>query len=180
MPTPYSSWASLATGTAGDYFDGWTTTTGTTSTSYTIPRWAQTYTVSMPQPDPEAVRRHELQELRREPLERWRENTRKIISERQKKEEVEASQLAKRLLLEYLDEKNRKNFADEKPLEVESGIHQGVKYHIPHHDGRIKALKGDKVISELCLQVKAPEWIPREDISILKALSFLYPLTPTL
>ncbi|MFH0904491.1 MAG: hypothetical protein V1854_04805 [Methanobacteriota archaeon] len=169
MPTPCGSWTSSTTSTAGDYYD-WTTATDAGTATYTIPRWMQTYTVPMPQPDPEVVRRHELQERRREPLEQWRENTRKIISERQKKEECEASQLAKRLLLEYLDENNRKNFADEKPLEVESGIHPGVKYQIPYYDGRIKAQRGDKVVSELCLQVKAPEWIPHEDKLLAKML----------
>lgn len=166
---------SSATTTAGDYFD-WmgtaTTATTTTGGTYynTVLRLGTVYVCIMPQPDPEVMRRHELQERRREPLEQWRENTRKIISERQKKEEVEASQLAKRLLLEYLDEKNRKNFEAEKPLEVESGIHAGIKYQIPHHDGRIKAWKGDKVVSELCLQVRAPEWIPHEDKLLAKLL----------
>ena len=172
MATPYSSWCtSSGTTTAGDYYD-WTSATTTGTASYTIPRWAQTYTVPTPPPDPEVVRRYELQQRRREPLEQWRENIRKIISERQKKEEVEASQLAKRLLLEYLNEKNRKKFTEEKPIEIESGIHQGIKYHIPHHDGRIKALKGDKVVSELCLIVKAPEWIPSEDKLLAKLLFF--------
>lgn len=146
------------------------TTTGTLQTTHG-------YYTSQPQTiytpilfDPEAVRRQELHERRREPLERWREVTRNQIRERQKKEEAEASECAKRLLLEFLDEKNRKNFAEQKPLEVESGIHQGIKYQIPYYNGRIKACKGDNVVSELCLQVRAPEWIPREDRLLAKLL----------
>jgi len=171
-----SFWDSSATGTtAGDY---WTQTTATTTagTGYynralQLNEIIQHYESGpMPQPDPEVVRRHELQEQRRVPLERWRKVTRDRIWDRQKKEEIEASHFARRLLLEYLDEKNRKNFTDEKPLEVESGIHSGVKYHIPHYDGRIKAWKGDKVVSELCLQVRAPEWIPHEDKLLAKLL----------
>ena len=71
--------------------------------------------------------------------------------------------------MEYLDERNRKNFSEQKPIEIESGIHQGVKYHIPF-DGKVKALKDDKVVSELCLLVKAPEWIPDEDKILAKLL----------
>ena len=163
-----SFWDSSATGTtAGDYTN-WTQTTATDTGYYNralqLNEIIQHYERGpMPHPEPEVVRLHELQEQRREPLERWRKVTRDRIGDRQKKEEAEASELAKRLLLEYLDEKNRKNFIEEKSLEVESGIHSGVKYHIPYHEGRIKAWKGDKVVSELCLQVRAPEWIPRED-----------------
>lgn len=169
----YPSYYNSAATTTGDYTN-WLGT-GTTSIvsnqfSYAQKYWYQTYTVPMPQPDPEVIRRHEEKLRRRQPLDRWFEQNEKRISERKKIEEAEASQLARRLLFEYLDEKNRNNFADEKPLEIESGIHQGVRYQIPHHDGRIKAWRGDKVVSELCLIVKAPEWIPHEDKLLTKLL----------
>jgi len=154
--TSNSSWyTSSVTGTAGDI--DWMQTTATTmaGTGYYNRVLSSDEIIQLyerpgppPQPDPEAVRRRELQ----------------------KKEDDEASEQAKRLLLEYLDEKNRKNFAEEKPLEVESGIHSGVKYHIPHYGGRIKAWKRDKIVSELCLQVRAPEWIPHEDRLLAKLL----------
>ncbi len=158
-----------ATTVAGDYVD-WMQT-ATTGTGYPLQTNYYTYQeIPIPPLDPEAVRRHELQEQRREPLERWRKAALTKLRERQKQEEAEASECARRLLMEYLDEKNRKNLTEEKPLEVESGIHQGIKYQIPYYDGRIKACKGDNVVSELCLQVRAPEWLPREDKLLAKLL----------
>lgn len=173
MTTANSSWYMSATTTtvAGDYTDwmqtatAWTIGIGQLQTNY------YDYSeIPVPLPDPEAIRRHEIQERRRE-LERWRDAALSKLKERQqKKEDAEASECAKRLLFEYLDEKNRKNLEEEKPLEVESGIHQGIKYQIPYYDGRIKACRGDNVVSELCLQVRAPEWIPREDKLLAKLL----------
>jgi hypothetical protein len=171
-----SSWhTSSGTTTAGDYTDDWmqttATTTGTGSNGYPLQTNYYTYQeIPTPPSDPEAIRRHELRVQRREPLERWREAALTKLRERQKKEEVDASECARRLLFEYLDEKNRKNFTEEKTLEVESGIRLGVKYQIPYYDGRIKAWRGDKVVSELCLQVRAPEWIPHEDKILAKLL----------
>jgi hypothetical protein len=173
--TAGDSWCTSSSGTAatGNYID-WMQTTATTSGSgnaYQLQTNYYTYQeIPIPPLDPEAVRRHELREWRREPLERWREVTLTKLRGRQMQEEAEASECARRLLMEYLDEKNRKNFIEQKPLEVESEIHHGLKYHIPY-DGRIKARRGDKVVSELCLQVRAPEWMPHEDKLLAK---FLY------
>ncbi len=165
MITANSSWhTSAATTTAGDYID-WTQTTTAGTATRTIG-----IEIPLPPPDPETIRCHELQERRREPLERWREGALIKLRERQKQEDAEASECARRLLMEYLDENNRKNFSEQKPLEVESGIYHGLKYRIPHYDGRIKACKGDNVVSELCLQVRAPEWLPREDKLLAKLL----------
>jgi len=169
-----STWTDYGTPAATTAADNWMQTTATTTTTegtgyynhalsagQISSLYRTSYEIILP--DPEVVRRTE-------PLEQWREHNRKRISERQKKEEIEASHFARRLLLEYLDEKNRKNFTDEKPIEVESGIHHGVKYHIPNYGGRIKAQRGDKVVSEMCLQVKADEWIPDEDKILTKLL----------
>lgn len=160
-------WGNSSATTTGDYYIDWI---AGTASPFTYP-YLQTSTItSMPPPDKETVRCHEEMRRRMEPLEQWRKAMRNRVNERQKKEEAEASELAKRLLFEYLDENNRNNFTEKKPLEVESGIHPGVKYQIPYYDGRIKAQRGDKVVSELCLQVKAPEWIPREDTLLAKLL----------
>ncbi len=166
-----SSWyTSAATTTAGGYID-WTQMATAGTAGYSLQTNYYTYQeIPAPPLYPEVIRRHELQERRREPLERWRKVALTRLSERQKQEEAEASECARRLLMEYLDEKNRKNLTSEKPLEVESGIHQGIKYRIPYYDGRIKACKGDNVVSELCLQVSASEWIPREDKLLAKLL----------
>jgi hypothetical protein len=172
--TAGDSWCtSSGTAATGNYID-WMQTTATTSGSgnaYQLQTNYYTYQeIPTPPLDPEAVRRHELREWRMEPLERWREAALTKLRERQKKEEMEASECARRLLMEYLDEKNRKNLAEKKPIDVESGIHQGLKYQIPHYDGRITAWRNNKVVSELCLQVRAPEWIPREDRILAKLL----------
>ena len=170
MTTTNSSWCTSAvTTTAGDYIN-WTqiATAGTIGTKQI--NYYDYSEIPVPLPDPEAIRRHELQERRREPLERWRGVSLIKLRERQKQEEADASECARRLLMEYLDEKNRKNLTEEKPLEVESGIHRGLKYQIPYYDGRIKACKGDNIVSELCLQVRAPEWLPREDKLLAKLL----------
>lgn len=172
MTTTNSSWCtSAATTTAGDYIN-WTqiATAGTIGTGQLQTNYYNYSEIPVPLPDPEAVRRYELQERRREPLERWRDAALSKLKLRLKKEETEASECAMRLLFEYLDEKNRKNLTEEKPLEVESGIHRGLKYQIPYYDGRIKACKGDNIVSELCLQVRAPEWLPREDKLLTKLL----------
>jgi hypothetical protein len=172
LATANNPWyTSSATTTAGSYLDWMQTTATTTGNGYQLQTNYYSYQeIPILPPDPEAIRRHELQVQRREPLERWREAALIKLRRRQKQEEAEASECARRLLLEYLDEKNRKNLAEEKPIEVESGIHHGLKYQIPHYEGRIKAWRNDKVVSELCLQVRAPEWIPREDKILAKLL----------
>lgn len=180
--TTVTTTATATTATAGSF---WGTSTATTTTAgyygsgirYYIPQTTYTYIPtnreeSRPPSDPEAIQRHELQQQRRAPLEKWRKLTRDRVRNRQKREETEASELAKRLLFEYLDENNRNNFTEKKPLEVESGIHPGVKYQIPYYENyeKIKAWRGDRVVSELCLQVRAPEWIPHEDKLLVKLL----------
>jgi hypothetical protein len=142
-----------------------------TQYAYTVPYYRPWHTqIQQQQPDHETIRRNEAMRRRRQPLDRWQDWNDKRVNERIRKEESEASEIAKRLLLEYLDEKNKKNFAEKKPIEIESGIHQGVKYQIPNQDDKIKAWKGDKIISELCLLVKPPEWIPDEDKILAKLL----------
>lgn len=172
MTTTNSSWCtSAATTTAGDYIN-WTqiATSGTIGTGQLQTNYYNYSEIPVPLPDPETIWRHELQERRREPLERWREGALIKLRERQKQEDAEASECARRLLMEYLDEKNRKNLTMEKPIEVESGIHRGLKYQIPYYDGRIKAYREDNVVSELCMQVRASEWLPREDKLLARLL----------
>ena len=87
------------------------------------------------------------------------------------KEEADATERAKTLLLEYLDEDNKQKFLDKKHLEIASKLFNSVKYHIPLSKlGRIKAWKDDKVITELCLLVKEIEQLPEEDVVLTKLL----------
>lgn len=91
------------------------------------------------------------------------------------KEEIEATERAKNLLLEYLDEDNKQRFLNNKRLEISSKLFDGVKYHIPLSKvGRIKAWKENMVITELCLLVKETEQLPTEDIILTKLLYALH------
>lgn len=131
------------------------TTATTTATATTIPSW-QTYTIpSRRELQPESDFERRERELREE-----------AIAERKK----EAVERAKDLLLEYLDSENRQRYLDRKPLEVKSKIFSGVKYHIPISYDRVKAWKQGRVVSELCLRVRAPEPMPLEDILLAKLL----------
>ena len=92
-------------------------------------------------------------------------------SPEQIKEEAEATERAKNLLLEYLDDDNKQKFLDKKHLEITSKLFKDVKYHIPLSKlGRIKARKDNNVITELCLLVKEVEQLPTEDIVLTKLL----------
>lgn len=96
-------------------------------------------------------------------------------SPEQIKEEAQASERAKILLLEYLDEDNKQQFYNKKRLEVSSKLFDGVKYDIPLSKlGRIRAWKENKVITELCLSVKDTEQLPTEDVVLAKLLHVSY------
>ena len=188
--TYYSNYSN--TTTANDYFSDWTrsfTTAGTGTTH--SPFEQQTYTVPYHTPfnhtllpfnhtpfnhTPFIVRQeyyenpqgHRLQENHSQEPTRPQTNQK---SPEQIKEEAEATERAKNLLLDYLDDDNKQKFLDKKHLEISSKLFKEVKYHIPLSKlGRIKAWKDDKIITELCLHVKEIEQLPIEDVVLTKLL----------
>lgn len=98
-------------------------------------------------------------------------------AEEAKKARVEAEEAARKarlLLTEYLDNENRIRMLNKEPLEVPSRLFEDIKYHIPISNGRIKALKENKVITELCLTVKDSRNLPTDDIVLTKFLHVLH------
>jgi hypothetical protein len=175
-----------STTTANDYFSDWTRSfttavthskmlyTGTTYAPYT-----QTYTV------PGTLHtgiQESYYQIVQEPYNHQEQLPQEPVHQRQPqksaeqiKEETEATERAKTLLLEYLDEENKQKFYDKKHLEISSKLFKHVKYHIPLSKlGRIKAWKENKVISELCLLVKEAEQLPTEDVVLTKLLYVLH------
>lgn len=164
-----------STTTANDYFSDWTRSFTTAGTGTTCTPYEQTYTV--PYGTLYIGRQESYYQRIQEPYQpqehRPPEPQQQIPqkSPEQIKEEVEAAERAKTLLLEYLDEENKQKFLDKKHLEISSKLFNDVKYHIPLSKlGRIKAWKENKVISELCLLVKETEWLPEEDVVLTKLL----------
>ena len=158
--------------TANDYLSDWTRsfTTAGTGTTYNPNPYHGTYTV--PYQTPFIVQetyydQNHQEHLHQEPV---RPQTPQKSPE-QIKEEVEATERAKSLLLEYLDEENKQKFLDKKHLEIGSKLFKDIKYHIPLSKlGRIKAWKDNRVITELCLLVKETEQLPIEDVVLTKLL----------
>lgn len=163
------------TTTANDYFSDWNRWSTTTGTGTTYVPYAQTYTVPY---DALYIERQEsyysrVQEQYQPQEHRPPEPQQQIPqkSPKQIKEEADATERAKTLLLEYLDEENKQKFLNKKHLEIASKLFNDVKYHIPLSKlGRIKAWKEDRVITELCLLVKEVEQLPTEDIVLTKLL----------
>ena len=174
-----------STTTANDYFSDWTRSfttaathsemlsTGTTYVPYAP--YEQTYTVPY---DNLYTGRQEtyysrVQELYH-PQESLLPEPQQQIPQKspeQIKEAADATERAKTLLLEYLDEENKQKFLDKKHLEIASKLFGGVKYHIPLSKlGRIKAWKENRIITELCLLVKEVEELPEEDVVLTKLL----------
>jgi hypothetical protein len=87
---------------------------------------------------------------------------------------IEAEGKARLLLLEYLDNENRQRLLDRKPLEVPSILFGDIRYHIPISNGRIKAWKEDKVVTELCLAVRESGCLPTDDIVLTKLLHIVH------
>lgn len=165
-----------STTTANDYFSDWTRSfategTGTTYVPYTrayITQYDDLYTGRQESYYQRVQEPYNPQEHR--PQEPIHQNIPQKSPE-QIKEEVDATERAKTLLLEYLDEYNKQKFLDKKHLEIASKLFNDVKYHIPLSKlGRIKAWKENKVISELCLLVKEVEQLPIEDVVLTKLL----------
>ena len=87
---------------------------------------------------------------------------------------IEAEGKARILLLEYLDNENIQRLLDRKPLEVPSRLFGDIKYHIPISNGRIKAWKEDKIVTELCLAVRESGCLPTDDIILTKLLHIVH------
>lgn len=102
----------------------------------------------------------------------------KIENEKEKKlkiEREEAQQKAKKLLLEFLSEKNKQRYFNNEPIIIESNLIKGISYHIPISYSRIEEIKNStkEVLSELCIQVEDSE-IPLEDNMLTKLLHVTY------
>lgn len=164
-----------STTTANDHFGDWTRSFTTADTGTTYAPYAQTYTVLY---DDIFTERQETYYPRVQepynPQEQRPPEPQQQISQKspgQIKEEIDATERAKTLLLEYLDEDNKQKFLDKKHLEIASKLFGDVKYHIPLSKlGRIKAWKENRVITELCLLVKEVEQLPTEDVVLTKLL----------
>lgn len=99
------------------------------------------------------------------------------VEEEAKKAKAEADEAARKarlLLSEYLDNENMKRLLNKEPLEVPSKLFGDIKYHIPISNGRIKALKENKIVTELCLTVKDSRNLPTDDIILTKLLHILH------
>lgn len=165
--------------TANDYFSDWTRSFTTAGTGTTYAPFTQTYIV--PYDALYTGRQESYYQIFQEPYnpqEQPEEPVRQQIPQKsaeQIKEEAEATERAKTLLLEYLDEENKQKFYDKKHLEISSKLFNHVKYHIPLSKlGRIKAWKDNTVITELCLHVKEVEKLPIEDVILTKLLHVLH------
>jgi hypothetical protein len=169
--TADSTYANSTT-TTNDYFSDWASSSTTTCTGTTYIPYQQTYTT--PYDNIFAGRQGQyyqiFQEYHPEPQQQIPKK-----SPEQIKEETDATERAKTLLLEYLDEDNKQKFLDKRHLEISSKLFGGVKYHIPLSKlGRIKAWKENSMVTELCLLVKETEQLPTEDIILTKLLYVLH------
>lgn len=154
------------------------TTNSTSSYSYITTKWqgssTTTYNTLVPyytRYEPIALcssitaRSHESESERQKRLEKEKEENIK-----REKERENATKKARELLMEYLDEQNRAKLLQNEPVELESNLFKDVKYLIPISYAKIKAIKKDKVISELCISVKGGD-LPLEDIVLTKLLN---------
>lgn len=166
--TDYNNYRDSTTVTGTDY-NNWShlpVQTGTTnsSTLYNIMQTDTAYNIPVPD------------NLSEQELLRQREERSKIEETAKKalEEAAKADEKARLLLLEYLDDENRQRLFDKKPLEVPSRLFGDIKYHIPISNGRIKAWKENKVVTELCLAVKESGCLPTDDIVLTKLLHILH------
>ena len=187
--TPYYTVAS-STGTCNDYYNNYfrqdsTTTTGTDYNNWNYLSETSTTSASIPYEkmyigtgyNIQYIRNREIenkpseQELLRRREERERADE---IARKAREETVEAERKARLLLLEYLDNENIQRLLDKKPLEVPSRLFGDIKYSIPISNGRIKAWKENKVVTELCLAVRESGYLPTDDIVLTKLLHVLH------
>jgi len=178
IATTTDSTYSNSTTTANDYFTDWTRSFTTAGTGTTYAPYEQTYTV--PYDNLYTGRQESYYQRVQEPYNPQEhlppEHQQQIPqkSPEQIKEETDATERAKNLLLEYLDEDNKQKFLDKKHLEISSKLFGDVKYHIPLSKlGRIKAWKENRIITELCLLVKEIEQLPIEDVVLTKLLHIM-------
>ena len=85
----------------------------------------------------------------------------------------EAARNARLLLTDYLDNDNTKRLLNNESLVIPSRLFDDIKYHIPISNGRIKAWKEDKIITELCLSVKESRNLPLDDVILTKLLHII-------
>ncbi len=91
------------------------------------------------------------------------------------KPDTKAIEMAKALLLEHLDDDNKKRFLGDGPIEINSKIFSDIKYQIwLGKMDKIRALKEGETVDRLCLLVKEPKVLPREDIILAKLLHILH------
>lgn len=155
------------TNTASSIYDNWSSTSISSATAsdmlqipygiiYQVPYYGN---IVQLQPTPQEI-------------EREREEKRKSDEESRKRAEERraADKRARELLLEYLDEKNKERLLQNKPLELESRLFKDVRYLIPVTSySRIKAIKNNETISELCVSVNKPG-LPMDDVILTKLL----------
>lgn len=169
--------------TATDYFEDWLRSSTTTATFTTYNPYTQAYTIPYDYTGREGIHFQRGQEQHRCQEEHQRQEEHHSIprqhlqqkSPEQIKEEKNAIERAKTLLLENLDEDNRKKFLDKKNLEISSKLFDEIKYQVPLSKfGRIKAWKENRIITELCLVVEESEQLPTEDVILAKLLHILH------
>lgn len=158
--TGYNSWNYFPTQTCTTNSSTLCNTTQT-GTGYYVPYVQREITSDKPS-EQELLRR-------REERAKAEETAKKALEEA-----VKAEEKARLLLLEYLDNENRQRLFDRKPLEVPSRLFGDIIYHIPISNGRIKAWKENKVVTELCLSVRESGCLPTDDIILTKLLHVLH------
>lgn len=152
-----------------DYFSTGTTTTTNSSTN--MPRWYTYIGINYIVETRKVASKPTEQELAR-----LKEERIKAAEERKKaKEEAdEAARKARLLLTECLDQENMQRLLKKEPLEIPSRLFGDIKYHIPiSNHARIKALRENKVVTELCLSVNE-SGLPTDDIVLTKFLHVLH------
>lgn len=160
--TGYNNW---------DYFS-----TGTTSSSWASKLYGSTY-ISTGYDTVYVARQKVAPKLSEEELARIREEREKAteIAKKEREKAAEAARKARLLLTEYLDQENMQRLLNKEPLEVPSRLFGDIKYHIPiSNHARIKAMKENKVVTELCLAVKESGQLPIDDIVLTKLLHVLH------
>jgi len=179
------------TGTCSNYYNDYMYHNSTTSSSNDYRNWdcfnTQTGTTSVSIPYGQTyigtgcnIRYLERQDVVHKPSEqellRYKEERIKATeaAKKAKAEAEEAARKARLLLTEYLDYENMQRLLNKEPLEVPSRLFEDIKYQIPISNDRIKALKENKVITELCLAVKESGCLPMDDIILTKLLYILH------
>lgn len=188
--TQYDTIAS-STGTYSDYYNNYFRQSSTTATCTSCDTWNyfsgtnSTTSASIPYGPTYICTGYNIQYLRNREVEnkpseqellRRRDERAKAeeVAKKAREEVAEAERKARSLLLEYLDCENSKRLLKGEPLEVPSKLFEDIKYHIPISHGRIKALKENKIVTNLCLSVGDSGHLPTDDIVLTKLLHVLH------